>query len=437
MAAMRAAPSLLRVAGTFQPKIRRAVEGRALSLTTLLDWGATQRDRARPLLWLHAPSVGEALMAQAILEKARNQLPELQSIFTYFSPSAERVAARVGADWAGYLPWESPPLLRRVLDVVQPQCIAFVRTEIWPALTREAARRNVPVLLVNAALAESSSRTGKGARMLLGPAYRRLHAVGAISTDDAARFALFDVPRNRVHITGDARFDQVAQRVAAIDRSQPLLQSLKAARGPWLVAGSTWPSDDERLVEALAQLTPLGTAFRAIIAPHEPTVEHLQALRQRLDAKRIRNIVLPQNDDTTRDTAPVIIVDRVGVLADLYAIAAVAYVGGGFGDAGLHSVIEPAALGVPVVFGPRHGNAREATRLVAAGGGHIVHTVVEVRDTLSRWLRDDAARKRAGLAARAFVDAHRGGAAKNAQLIVRALSMAGHREERAVREGTT
>ena len=421
MTAMRAAPPLLRVAAAFHPKLRRAVDGRATSLATLLDWGAAQRDRSRPLLWLHAPSVGEALMAQAILENVRAHYDDLQSIFTYFSPSAERIAARVGADWAGYLPWESPPLLRRVLDVVHPDCIAFVRTEIWPALTREAAHRDVPVLLVNAVLAESSSRTGRGARLLLGPAYRRLQAVGAVSADDASRFALLDVPRARVHVTGDARFDQVVRRVESIDRTQPLLQSLANTRGPWLVAGSTWPADDERLVEALAQLTPLGTAFRAIIAPHEPTNTHIQALQQRLDAKRIRHILLPQNQEAVRDSAPVIIVDRVGVLADLYALADVAYVGGGFGDDGLHSVIEPAALAVPVLFGPRHGNAREAARLVTAGGGHIVHTVVEFRDTLSRWLRDDTTRKRAGAAARAFVNAHRGGAAKNADLITKAL----------------
>jgi 3-deoxy-D-manno-octulosonic-acid transferase len=257
--------------------------------------------------------------------------------------------------------------------------------------------------------------------MLLGNAYRRLNAIGAVSADDGARFALFDVPRTRVHVTGDARFDQVARRVESLDRSTPLLQSIASTRGPWLVAGSTWPADEERLVDALAQLTPLGTAFRAIIAPHQPTNAHVQELQHRLDAKRIRHVLLPQNHESLRDSAPVLIVDRVGVLADLYAVADVAFIGGGFGEHGLHSVIEPAALAVPVMFGPRHGNAREAGRLVAAGGGHIVHTVVEVRDTLSRWLRDDTARKRAGAAARAFVNAHRGGAAANAELIMKAL----------------
>jgi 3-deoxy-D-manno-octulosonic-acid transferase len=115
----------------------------------------------------------------------------------------------------------------------------------------------------------------------------------------------------------------------------------------------------------------------------------------------------------------VIVVDRVGALADLYAIADVAYVGGGFGSAGLHSVVEPAALAVPVVYGPRHGNAREAERLRQAGGGFVIGDAARLAATLSRLFGDPDARAHAGAAARRFVERDRGGAEASAQLILR------------------
>ena len=421
---MRAAVPLLRAAAPFNERLRRVVRGRAESLESLLRWCSTQRDLTRPLLWLHAPSVGEALMAQAILAAAREQQPAVQCVFTYFSPSAERIAPRVGADWTGYLPFDVASDVERALDATRPACVAFVRTEIWPVLVRDACRRGMPVVLVNAVLAAGSSRTSRAARLVLRPAYSRLDAVGTVSTDDIDRFSALGVARERVHITGDARFDQVAQRVQSIDRSRPLLQSLAAMRAPWLVAGSTWPADEQPLIDALAQLTRRGAAWRAIIAPHEPSRMHVRAIQQLLDTARISHALLPQMDEALQSDASVLIVDRVGVLADLYSVAAVAYVGGGFGDAGLHSIIEPAALGVPVMYGPRHGNAVEAARLATAGGGHVVNTIVELRDTLARWLGNADSRKRAGVAAAAFVQAHTGGAAANARLILQALATA-------------
>src|SRR5690606_7624548 len=147
-------------------KLRRGVAGRRASLASLQAWAQSERDSALPLVWLHAPSVGEALMAQAILARARALRPHMQAIFTYFSPSAQRIAPRVGADWHGYLPWHRASDVRAALDAALPTCIAFVRTEIWPVLVREAQARGTGVLMVNGVLAPDSSRLGLGARML-------------------------------------------------------------------------------------------------------------------------------------------------------------------------------------------------------------------------------------------------------------------------------
>jgi 3-deoxy-D-manno-octulosonic-acid transferase len=418
-AAVRAAIPALRLAAPLNERLRRGIQGRRASLSSLQRWAEAERVRARPLLWLHAPSVGEALMAQAILARVRAVRPALQSIFTYFSPSAERIAPRVGADWHGYLPWDRTADVRAALAAAQPGCIAFVRTEIWPALVREAAAQQCAVVMVNGVLAPDSSRLSRGARLLLGQAYRRLDAVGVVSAEDAACFALLGIDRAKVQVTGDARFDQVWERIQGIDRTRLLLRPFRTHGGPWLVCGSTWPADEEVLIAALKAPRP----WTAVLAPHDPTPEHVERLEQRLTAAGMQHMRLPAEADAAAVTIPsdvaVIVVDRVGALADLYAIADVAYVGGGFGSAGLHSVVEPAALAVPVVYGPRHGNAREAERLRQAGGGFVIGDAARLAATLSRLFGDPDARAHAGAAARRFVERDRGGAEASAQLILR------------------
>jgi len=412
-AAVIAALPLVHAASRWNERLRRGVDGRRASLASLEEWSAQQRDRTRPLVWLHAPSVGEALMAQAVLHELRALRPDIQALFTFFSPSAERMAARVGADWHGYLPWDTPRLVQRALDAADPDAIAFVRTEIWPELVRQAAVRGAGVVMVNGVLAAGSSRSRGAARALLSSAYGKLHAVGAVSDDDAARFPLLGVARERIRVTGDARFDQVWQRVHDAP-SLPLLDALRTSARPWLVAGSTWEADETLLVDALED----DAGWRIIVAPHEPTASHLKRLEEALDAARMTHARLPSNDEREIPDARVLVVDRVGVLADLYRVGAAAYVGGGFGTSGLHSVVEPAALGVPVLYGPKHGNAQEAKRLAAAGGGVVVQDASQLRARLDAWRADDGERQRAADAARAFVERHRGGAANGAAVIL-------------------
>ena len=415
-AAVEVARPLLRIAAPFSEKLRAGLNGRRGARDHLIAWANSHRERARPLVWMHAPSVGESLMAQAIIAELRAQLPGVQIVFTHFSPSAARIAERVGADVHSYMPWDTRRDARAVIAALHPSAIGFVRTEIWPALVREAARQSVPSALVNAVLSPQSSRLKGTSRWLLSDAYARLSAVGAVAQDHAERFPRLGVSARRVHVTGDARFDQVATRIGQLDLAQPLLHRLRDPSLMTLVAGSTWPSDDAELLPALAQARK-GRPMRIIIAPHEPDAGHLRSLEQRLNSNGFRHARLSAVEHTEEKLPEVVVVDRIGILADLYAIADVAYVGGGFHDAGLHSVVEPAALGVPVVFGPRHGNAREADELAGWGGGFVAsdgHAMASV-------ILDLAARpvhhRTSSEAARRFVQMRLGGARRNAELI--------------------
>lgn len=413
---VQAARPLLTLASPVSTKLRAGLQGRRGAAELLIDWAHASRDPARPLVWMHAPSVGESYMAQAIIAELRSIIPDVQIAFTHFSPSAERISQRVGADIAGYLPWDTRARMGRVLSALQPSAIGFVRTEIWPALVNGAVSRNIRLAMVNAVLSAKSSRLRGTSRWLLGPAYQRLDAVGAIAIADAERFERLGVSRDRVRVTGDARFDQVYARIQALDLKQPLLQRLSDERCTTVVAGSTWPTDDAEIIPAFA-IARKGSSLRLIIAPHEPDNAHLRALEQRLDAAGLRHARLATVEASTDALPEVVVVDRVGVLADLYAVAKVAYVGGGFHGAGLHSIIEPAALGVPVIFGPRHGNAREADELAGKGGGFVASDGAAFATIMLDLTARRIHRETASEAARAFVTAKLGGARRNANLI--------------------
>jgi len=412
IAALRPAlPLLARGEG----KLARGIRGRGGVVERMEAWAREHRDPACPLAWFHAPSVGEGHQARAVIEAFRALRPDAQVVYTFFSPSAEAFARAVPADFADYLPLDAAGEVRRALDALRPDVLAFSKYDVWPVLTREAKARGVRLLLLSATLPASSGRLRGPSRALLAPAYARLDAVAAISAEDAERFGRLGVPEERRSVTGDARFDQVWARAQAVDRASPLLAPFAGFEGTTLVAGSTWPEDERHLLPAFAALRKGGRAVRLILVPHEPTEAHLATAERRMDTLGLRHARLSSTD--TGSIPDVVLVDRVGVLGDLYALADVAYVGGGFGAAGLHSVLEPAAFGAPVLFGPRHANAREAGELVAAGGAFEVSTAEDAERILGGLADVYEMRRRASRIARAYVEARLGAAARGAELV--------------------
>jgi 3-deoxy-D-manno-octulosonic-acid transferase len=252
------------------------------------------------------------------------------------------------------------------------------------------------------------------ARSFLADAYRSLSRVGAIDETDAELLREQGVRPDHVSVTGDTRYDQVWAR--AKKNPSPLVQSLRSAR-PTLVAGSTWPSDEAHLLAAWVRIREKIPDARLIIAPHELTDAHLRAVTEWATSA---SLSLSRLDSPSAAGADVLLVDRYGVLGDLYALADVAYVGGGFHSAGLHSVLEPAAFGAPVLFGPRINKSRDAQRLQSVAGGAVVTGAVDLGIRLSDWLGSPSSREIAGTAAREMVE--RGcGAAERSYELVRAL----------------
>jgi 3-deoxy-D-manno-octulosonic-acid transferase len=427
--AAAAANLAARLAPDHPHKLVRTLRARR-DLGAMIRREAERRDSARPLVWLHAPSVGEGLQARPILEALRRAYPQWQLAYSWFSPSADAFAARLDVDLRAPLPFDARAGMEALLDAWRPTLLAFVKLDVWPQLVAAAGDRGIPAALVSATLAPNSGRQGRLARAVLGEAYAALAAVGAISADDATRLVALGVHPDRVQVTGDTRVDQVHARATSVTAAHPvraLLPEVRRAaacdgptdswRPPLLVAGSTWPADEAALLPALTRWLRETPEARCIIAPHEPTPGHLAPIERwaAVQALPIRRLA----DAERAPEAPwrVLLVDRIGVLGDLYALASIAFVGGGFHAAGLHSVLEPAAFGVPVLFGPRHQNAREAGALLARGAAVRTANTTAIADQLDRWTRDAVSRQAAGAAAARFVEENLGSTARVVALL--------------------
>ena len=405
------AHALVRVFPSGESKFRRGLSARRGIVERYERWSSASRDPARPLVWFHAPSVGEGLQAQPVIELVRARRPDVQIVYTFYSPSAEQLSRSLKADFAEYLPFDTFADADTILAALRPSALVFSKLDIWPALTERAAAARVPVGVISATLAESSGRRGLFARALLADAYLAIERVGAIDEKDAEHFRQMGVSPGRIEVTGDTRYDQVWSRAQRVPSA--LVQSMRSSR-PTLVAGSTWPTDEEHLFGAWRKVRDKIPDARLMIAPHELTEAHLASVE---NWARRGNFRFARIDSREASDADVVLIDRYGVLGDLYAVADVAYVGGGFHSAGLHSVLEPAAFGAPVLFGPRHQMSRDARKLLAAGGGASVTGEADLTLRLSDWLGSLPARDSAAEAARSMVQEGSGAAERSFALV--------------------
>jgi 3-deoxy-D-manno-octulosonic-acid transferase len=397
-------------------KVARGVRGRREAARLLAAWGSEKRDPHRPVAWFHAPSVGEGLQARAVMEALRRRRPDMQFVYTHFSPSAEGLARRMPAEVSTYLPWDVRGEVRRVVERLAPDLVAFTKTEVWPGLAREAARSGARVVLVAATLPPDAGRLRWPARALLAPVFRRLHRVMAISPEDAARFRRLGVGEEGLLVTGDPGIDSARERVLAADMEAPHMRPFASPSRPTLVAGSTWAPDEAILLPAVGRLRDALPELRLVIAPHEPGEDHLVRLESELEGRGWATARLAEVESRGEaGDADAILVDRVGVLAHLYRVGLAAYVGGGFHRHGLHSVLEPAAAEVPVVFGPGHSNARAAGELLEEGGAMEVGDADELSDVLALWFTQATRREEAGSRAAAYMATHAGAAARTAE----------------------
>jgi 3-deoxy-D-manno-octulosonic-acid transferase len=418
-AALPAALAGAHVAARFLPKMRAALDGRR---GFQARWESLARELKAPPVWFHVSSVGEFEQARPLISALERGHPDIPVMITFSSPSGYHFAKKRETMQSGsirfidYLPFDTVAHMRFCLERTRPRLLVFVKFDLWPNLVWEADALDVPVVLVDATLSASSGRLSFPARWLYRDVYRKIDAILAISDEDARRFRASVPEHASVSVTGDTRFDRVMERWQMRSASAFALP----AGGPTLIAGSTWPPDDERLLPALARLLAEDARLRAVLVPHEPTPAHVAPLvRWAADSGFAARLASDGSLSAALDVR-VVIVDVVGVLAEAYRFGDLAYVGGAF-TTGIHSVIEPAIAGLPVVFGPRYDNSFEAMQLVECGAARSIRSTGEAYVALRAWLGDDGARAAAGRAARDYVESQLGATEKCMAALVQYL----------------
>lgn len=376
----------LRIAAPFHKKVRLMVRG----------YGETWRKlRALPegerYVWFHAASLGEFEQGRPLMERLRREQPGKKILLTFFSPSGYEVRKHYdGADLICYLPPDTPLNARRFIRQARPEAAYFIKYEFWRNYIDVLHRRGVPVYSVS-----SIFRPGQIFFRWYGRNYARCltRLTRLYVQNEQSRELLAKIGVTQVTVVGDTRFDRVAdiRRAAA---PLPLAERF-AGCGKVLVAGSTWPPDEDILIDYFNAHREL----KLILAPHVVSEEHLRQIEAKLRRPAVRySSVTPKS----AAEAACLLIDCYGLLSALYRYATVAYVGGGFG-VGIHNVPEAAVYGVPVLFGPNNEKFREAQELKACGGAFEITGAADFAAQMDSLLRDEAALSRAGEAAGGYI----------------------------------
>jgi 3-deoxy-D-manno-octulosonic-acid transferase len=308
------------------------------------------------------------------------------------------------------------------LAALRPAALVFSRGDLWPVLVSQTQRLGIPVVVVGGVVRERSRRLAWPTRALLQPMHANLRAVGAVSAEDAGRWRALGVPQQAILVTGDPRHDWALERPTTLGAMRELL-AWRGTGSRIVVAGSVEPEDEGPLLEAMTILKNTGEAPRFVLVPHEPGLETVHRLMERLAVLGIPAAAWPGGPVGAGTEA--VVVNARGVLADLYLLADVALVGGGCSRGGTHSVVEPAAYGVPVMFGAPAQPRADELALLKAGGGvalPVERAGVMLAAMCRQWLGDGGDQGRAaGLAARRTLGA--GAASLSADLVRRAAGL--------------
>ena len=382
-------------AGCCNPKIREGIEGRKRVFSELTDQLQSARDLEKTA-WFHFTSVGEFEQAKPLIEAIYT---ETRIVLTFFSPSvAPNAKSYPYADAAVYLPLDTPRNAERLIRLIEPALIVFSKFDIWPNLVWKAAKHEIPIIVVAGTLHAGSKRLSGFGKPFFRSVHRHIRVHCAISEADAARFQELCSPTHNIVVTGDTRYEQVYRRAVSVEPDAEFFPGQGSLKRPILIAGSTYTEDERVLLPAyqLLRKNMPDNHPHLILVPHEPTPERIKEIRGHLMRERLEHLcfseITPEVDLSAVD---VLIVDTVGLLAKLYRLADIAFVGGSFRGS-VHNVMEPAAMAKPVILGPTIQNAYEASLLVDRGGAKLVRTAQGLADAITVWLDDADARTTAG-----------------------------------------
>jgi 3-deoxy-D-manno-octulosonic-acid transferase len=398
---------------------RRLVRGVPLNLRERLGL-VRHEPPAQRCGWIHAVSVGEAIAAAPLLEALRRAWPALPLVVSTVTETGARVVRERFAGLARhrYFPLDFPGAVRRVIASIQPAFFVCMETELWPNTLRALAARGVPSMIANGRLSDRSFRNYRLVRGAMRAVLADVTVFAMQSAEDARRVIALGAPAERVVVTGNLKHEPLPDPAGAADLWHRLL-GLSAGQPVW-IAGSTHRGEDEAVLEAHRRALAKHPGLALVLAPRHPErVGEVMALAARGGFAAVRRSELPIRGSAG---TPVIVLDTVGELAQLYSIADVVFVGGSLVPLGGHNMLEPALRGKPVLFGPHTANFREAAAILTAdGGGHVVADAGELAGEVARLLDDADLRAQRGAAARDAAASRHGAGRATLELVARYL----------------
>lgn len=349
-------------------------------------------------IWMHCASLGEFEQGRPVLERLREKYPGYRALVTFFSPSGYEIRKNYkGADLVCYLPMDSPSAARKFLDEANPSLVIWIKYEYWYYYLREINKRKIPLLLVSAVFRPDQAffkPYGGLWRKMLG-FFDRIFVQNEESLKRLQSIGLNGI----AECSGDTRFDRVSE-TAESNEEVSLIREFCGGRKV-IVAGSTWEEDEDEILH----FTMANPDVAFVIAPHVVDRENIREVSKRFPGS-ICYSALEEKTDFTKTN--VLIIDNIGMLSKLYRYADITYVGGGFGNDGIHNILEPAAYGKPVIIGPVYDRFFEAKELIEAGGCFSIENALELEKLLQRLLRDENTLGKASSASFEYVRKNRG-----------------------------
>ena len=386
--------SLLNFIALFNSKIKLFVDGRKIVFTTL-EQKIKSSDKT---IWFHAASLGEYEQGLPVIEKIKEEYPLHKIVITFFSPSGYEVRKNnTIADATVYLPLDTKKNAQRFLDLVHPDMVFFIKYEFWLNYLNELHKKNTPTYLISGIFREKQMFF-----KWYGGFYRK--ALDTFSyffvQNEGSKKLLQQLGKTNVAVSGDTRFD----RVAAILEKDNDLDYISQFKNNTLtiVVGSSWPKDEALLLDFINTNT-LNAKF--IIAPHNIKGDQIEQLKSSITKK---TVLFSEKQHKNLVDYDVFIIDTVGILTKIYSYADIAYVGGGFGNPGVHNLLEPATFGVPIVIGPNYSHFAEATALVNMGGCISVSEKTELIAAFKDLIVDANFRSEKGHICSTFVQMNKG-----------------------------
>ena len=385
---------LLKIVAVFSPKIKLFVEGRK-SVFEILESKINATDKT---IWFHAASLGEYEQGLPVIERIKEKFPNHKIVVTFFSPSGYEVRKNnLVADVTVYLPLDTKKNALQFLSIVSPEMVFFIKYEYWPNYLTELRKLGIPTYLISGIF-----RKNQLFFKWYGGFYRT-----ALNTftyffvqNESSKKLLLELGKTNVAVSGDTRFDRVAS-ILEKDNSLDFIETFKNDTLT-IVAGSSWPKDENLLVDYINQTS---EKIKFIIAPHNIKEEQIQELKNSI-SKRV--VLFSEKSNKNLADFDVFIIDTIGILTKIYSYADIAYVGGGFGNPGVHNILEPATFGVPIVIGPNFSHFAEATALVNREGCISISNKKELMDAFSNLIANDNIRHEKGHICNTFVQMNKG-----------------------------